>query len=76
MTYLNIITRKPVFVEIKRKGTEQDGQPDQHPLFARHKGKGLTLGRVEIFEREGGSTGIATLRSVQGCGLGCMRQQF
>jgi hypothetical protein len=76
MVKLNIITLKPVFVQSERKGAKHDGQPDQHPLFARHKGKGLTLGRVEIFERAGGSTGIATLRSIPGCGLGCMRQQF
>ena len=37
MMDLNIIAGKPVFVEIKRKAAENDGQRDQRPLFARHK---------------------------------------
>ena len=51
MISLNIITRKPVFVELERKGAEHDGQPDQHLLFARHTSNELTLVQPEKFER-------------------------
>ena len=51
MMNLNIITRKPVFVETERKGAERDGQPDQQ-----------TLAQLEIFERGAGLAGIGIQR--------------
>jgi hypothetical protein len=58
MMNLNIITLKPVFVQSERKGAKHDGQPDQHPLFARHTSNGLTLAQPEICERGVGLAGI------------------
>jgi len=63
MMDLNNIAGKPVFVQVKRNATEDDGERDQHPLFARHKRQGLTLTGVEIFEYNGGKAGVGIQRA-------------
>ena len=51
MKNLNLLSSKPVSVQIQRKAAEDDGQRDQHPLFRGHARQELTMNGLKRFER-------------------------